>query len=55
MAAVGSGPDGAARSANHCPSSSAWLRALDGRTAILDGELVASPDGVVDFYALVPA
>ena len=28
--------------------------ALDGRNAILDGELVACPDGKVDFYCLAP-
>jgi bifunctional non-homologous end joining protein LigD len=27
--------------------------ALEGRTAIMDGELIAMPDGVVDFYSLL--
>jgi bifunctional non-homologous end joining protein LigD len=34
------------------PELAGLVDALAGRNAILDGELVACPDGVVDFYAL---
>jgi bifunctional non-homologous end joining protein LigD len=36
------------------PELGGLVDALDRHTAILDGELVACPDGVVDFYALAP-
>jgi bifunctional non-homologous end joining protein LigD len=36
------------------PELASLVDALGGRSAILDGELVACPDGVVDFYALAP-
>ena len=34
------------------PELAGLVDALGGRTVILDGELVACPDGVVDFYTL---
>ena len=36
------------------PELTGLIGALDGHRVILDGELVASPDGEVDFYALAP-
>jgi bifunctional non-homologous end joining protein LigD len=36
------------------PELSGLVDALDGHTAILDGELVACRDGQVDFYSLAP-
>jgi bifunctional non-homologous end joining protein LigD len=36
------------------PELAGLADALSGRAAILDGELVACPDGTVDFYALAP-
>jgi bifunctional non-homologous end joining protein LigD len=36
------------------PELAGLVDAYDGRHAILDGELVACPDGKVDFYALAP-
>jgi bifunctional non-homologous end joining protein LigD len=36
------------------PEPDGLVDALAGRIAILDGELVACPDGKVDFYALAP-
>jgi bifunctional non-homologous end joining protein LigD len=36
------------------PELTGLVDALDGHHVILDGELVACPDGKVDFYALAP-
>jgi bifunctional non-homologous end joining protein LigD len=36
------------------PELTGLVDALDGHSVILDGELVACPDGKVDFYALAP-
>ena len=36
------------------PELAGLVDALDGHAAILDGELVACPDGAPDFYALAP-
>jgi bifunctional non-homologous end joining protein LigD len=36
------------------PELSGLVEALDGHCVILDGELVACPEGKVDFYALAP-
>jgi bifunctional non-homologous end joining protein LigD len=36
------------------PELAGLVDALGGRPAILDGELVACPDGKVDFYSLGP-
>jgi bifunctional non-homologous end joining protein LigD len=36
------------------PELAALVDALDGRNVILDGELIACPDGKVDFYSLAP-
>lgn len=36
------------------PELSGLVDALNGHSVILDGELVACPDGAVDFYALAP-
>lgn len=36
------------------PELAGLVHALDGRTAVLDGELIACPDGRPAFYALTP-
>jgi bifunctional non-homologous end joining protein LigD len=36
------------------PELAGLVDALEGRSAILDGELMACPDGKVDFYSLAP-
>ena len=36
------------------PELTGLVDALDGHTGILDGELIACPDGKVDFYVLAP-
>jgi bifunctional non-homologous end joining protein LigD len=39
---------------DYLPELMGLVDALDGRRVILDGELVACPNGEVDFYALAP-
>jgi ATP-dependent DNA ligase len=36
------------------PELEGLIDALNGHSAVLDGELVACGDGAVDFYALAP-
>jgi bifunctional non-homologous end joining protein LigD len=40
--------------ADALPELAGLVEALSGRSAILDGELIALVDGVVDFYRLAP-